>query len=125
MPPLALTLGDPAGIGPELALSAWLGRGGISEGEGEGRHGRSIAPARRGRILGGSDQAAGSRRPTRRTGAPPVPVPQRIEAMPSAVVAVPTFWRRSASPRVFSSTRSSTVWLRSRTPVAVAIGELM
>jgi len=28
MPPLALTLGDPAGIGPELALSAWLGRGG-------------------------------------------------------------------------------------------------
>lgn len=28
MPPLALTLGDPAGIGPELALSAWLSRGG-------------------------------------------------------------------------------------------------
>ncbi|MFD0934188.1 4-hydroxythreonine-4-phosphate dehydrogenase PdxA, partial [Methylobacterium trifolii] len=28
MPPLALTLGDPAGIGPELALAAWLGRGG-------------------------------------------------------------------------------------------------
>jgi 4-hydroxythreonine-4-phosphate dehydrogenase len=28
MPPLALTLGDPAGIGPELALSAWLARGG-------------------------------------------------------------------------------------------------
>ncbi|SDA19373.1 4-hydroxythreonine-4-phosphate dehydrogenase [Methylobacterium sp. UNC378MF] len=28
MPPLALTLGDPAGIGPELALSAWLGRTG-------------------------------------------------------------------------------------------------
>ncbi len=28
MPPLALTLGDPAGIGPELALSAWLRRGG-------------------------------------------------------------------------------------------------
>ena len=25
-PPLALTLGDPAGIGPELALRAWLGR---------------------------------------------------------------------------------------------------
>jgi 4-hydroxythreonine-4-phosphate dehydrogenase len=30
MPPLALTLGDPAGIGPELALSAWLGRGGAA-----------------------------------------------------------------------------------------------
>ena len=29
MPPLALTLGDPAGIGPELALAAWLGRGGL------------------------------------------------------------------------------------------------
>ncbi|MDP4025687.1 4-hydroxythreonine-4-phosphate dehydrogenase PdxA [Methylobacterium sp. NEAU 140] len=28
MPPLALTLGDPAGIGPELALAAWLARGG-------------------------------------------------------------------------------------------------
>ncbi len=28
MLPLALTLGDPAGIGPELALSAWLERGG-------------------------------------------------------------------------------------------------
>ncbi|MCJ2015795.1 4-hydroxythreonine-4-phosphate dehydrogenase PdxA [Methylobacterium sp. J-076] len=28
MPPLALTLGDPAGIGPELALAAWLERGG-------------------------------------------------------------------------------------------------
>lgn len=30
MPPLALTLGDPAGIGPELALAAWLGRGGTN-----------------------------------------------------------------------------------------------
>ena len=29
MPPLALTLGDPAGIGPELALKAWLARGGV------------------------------------------------------------------------------------------------
>jgi 4-hydroxythreonine-4-phosphate dehydrogenase len=28
MPPLALTLGDPSGIGPELALAAWLARGG-------------------------------------------------------------------------------------------------
>jgi 4-hydroxythreonine-4-phosphate dehydrogenase len=28
MLPLALTLGDPAGIGPELALAAWLARGG-------------------------------------------------------------------------------------------------
>lgn len=28
MAPLALTLGDPAGIGPELALAAWLARGG-------------------------------------------------------------------------------------------------
>ena len=28
MPALALTLGDPAGIGPELALAAWLARGG-------------------------------------------------------------------------------------------------
>lgn len=28
MLPLALTLGDPAGIGPELALDAWLARGG-------------------------------------------------------------------------------------------------
>ncbi|MBE7198996.1 MAG: 4-hydroxythreonine-4-phosphate dehydrogenase, partial [Parafilimonas terrae] len=27
MPVLALTLGDPAGIGPELALAAWLARG--------------------------------------------------------------------------------------------------
>ncbi len=26
-PPLAMTMGDPAGIGPELALAAWLGRG--------------------------------------------------------------------------------------------------
>ena len=42
-----------------------------------------------------------------------------------AVVAVPTFWRRSASPSVLSSTRSSTVWLRSETPVTVAIGETM
>ncbi|GJD33701.1 4-hydroxythreonine-4-phosphate dehydrogenase PdxA [Methylobacterium aerolatum] len=30
MLPLALTLGDPAGIGPELALAAWLARGGPS-----------------------------------------------------------------------------------------------
>ena len=29
MPPLALTLGDPAGIGPEIALAAWLARGGL------------------------------------------------------------------------------------------------
>lgn len=28
MASLALTLGDPAGIGPELALAAWLERGG-------------------------------------------------------------------------------------------------
>lgn len=55
----------------------------------------------------------------------PAPGGQRAEAMPSAVVAVPTFCFRSASPRVLSSRRSSTVWLRSRTPLAVAIGELM
>lgn len=30
MPPLALTLGDPAGIGPEIALAAWLARGGLN-----------------------------------------------------------------------------------------------
>ena len=30
MPPLALTLGDPAGIGPEIALAAWLSRGGLN-----------------------------------------------------------------------------------------------
>ncbi len=51
--------------------------------------------------------------------------PQRTEAMPSLVVTVPTFWRRSASPSVFNSSRSSTVWLRSRVPSAVAIGETM
>ena len=56
----------------------------------------------------------------------PSPRPaQRTAEMPSAVETVPTFWRRSASPRVFSSTRRSTVWLRSRTPMAVAIGETM
>ncbi len=51
--------------------------------------------------------------------------PQRTDAMPSLVVTVPTFWRRSASPSVFNSSRSSTVWLRSRVPSAVAIGETM
>jgi 4-hydroxythreonine-4-phosphate dehydrogenase len=30
MLPLALTLGDPAGIGPEIALAAWLARGGLN-----------------------------------------------------------------------------------------------
>jgi len=25
--PLALTLGEPAGIGPDITLAAWLGRG--------------------------------------------------------------------------------------------------
>ncbi|MGH7087169.1 MAG: hypothetical protein ACREFN_19540, partial [Acetobacteraceae bacterium] len=33
MLPLALTMGEPAGIGGEIALKAWLARGGVKRGD--------------------------------------------------------------------------------------------